>query len=331
MKGYSKAWRIVAVLSIGCTSHASARAKDSAPVEVRRVLAEWEIATRKHSALSLSGATSVEVVNRNGSSAKQEAATYFGFVRGKGLLCDLGIVAFSWEGKERKLYDLENGFVYTIETTKNDLHSERLEPALEDGLEPEVQDELTRIASIALSEVKSSKDAAAALANNVASITWLPVIATDASKQLLSDATGTSIRTLDAKTTVIISYSYGRTTTLSFDNKSGMVTDIVVVFGEEELSNTQAGRVSVAWKRAAYTSEKIEVETELTTRQNVLESKAANFKKPKSFPAGPGESVVVPDLPRAKGLLGFLDHWVRVMLGEHQEDGALGKRDIATN
>jgi hypothetical protein len=283
---------------------------------VRKRFTQWTSNAQTMTAWGQSGLASIEIRRRDGTSQQSEVKTYCGMIRGERLLCDLGIVVFSWEGSERKLYDQERRVLYVIETEETKLKSEPLKAAFERGVEPDVKDELVKIASIALSEVKTPADAAAALANDVASISWQPFLDVNATDQLLKEVANASIRRADGMTTVMISYSYGRTLTLSFDEQTGMVAGIVTEFGDAEMSNAEVGRVVVNWKATKSSSSDDDVKKELSEKSDNLMKKAIGYRRPKAFPASPGEAIVVPDLPRAKGLLGLLDHWIRVLVGK---------------
>ena len=281
--------------------------------EVREhdIRSRLQAAYDKVDAVEQTGKAVIEIHDPTGKMMKSEAKTYFAFIRGSDVVCELGNVSFDLQGKKRLLYDHEKRRVYALDAQDLRISTEHVHAA---SSKAQAEDELVAIAAIALEEVESKADAADALASAVAGVTWLPLLEHNGIDVLLPSNAEMHIE--GALKVFNARYKYGRTTTTKVDDNILGVTELTVNFGKEELKGLRGvDAVKITWRVEECTTDPAKVKRSLASHRESLmkRAKEMEYRTPKAF--APGEAVVIPTPPEGKGLLGYLDRWIRKMLG----------------
>ena len=246
--------------------------------------------------------------------------SYFSYCKDRHILVELGVTTFVWEGETVKVYDHEKRVVYAVGASRKGGVAELLRPVSQDGSESGAEDDLVANVGAALSAPVDAKGATAAFASYLGTFSWSPLFDIEAEKRIRDDLIVAMVREAKGgREKVELKYRFGRNCVVEFDTKSNHVASVSMEFGNEEVTDLGGVRVAAYWEVKRETTDVRQVEDRYKERLKALSERARGYRSPKPFPAGPGKSVVVPTGSTGKGLLGFLDRWIKAITTRGQE------------
>lgn len=295
-------------------------AQDLQPAALAR-FTKWREALSSTTALEQDGSARITIKRINSPDIVMTGDSYFSYCKDRHILVELGVTTFAWQGATAKVYDHEKRVVYAVGAPRKGGVAELLRPVGQDGSESGAEDDLVANVGAALSSPVDAKDAATAFASYLGTFSWSPLFDVEADKRIRDDLIVATIRDVEkgGRVKVELKFRFGRKCVVEFDTKSNLVTSVSMEFGDEEVTDLGGLRVAVCWEVKRETTDVRQVEDRYNERLKLLSDRARGYRSPKPFPPGPGKSVVVPTGSTGKGLLGFLDRWVKVITTRGQE------------